>query len=147
MRTNENAFTLIELVVTLSLISIFIGLAVANLPQMINPAQTGAVELSSFLKKARARAVSTTSAVFVTAADTGLVEGRSARNCDSGPGIEDNKLALILPENVSITDLGWSICFDARGFASVDETIPLEDIYDGEQSVEVYLGGAVRVNS
>jgi prepilin-type N-terminal cleavage/methylation domain-containing protein len=48
---DQGAFTLMELVVSLSLLSILFVFAVANLPQMVNPAQSGAGELSAFMTR------------------------------------------------------------------------------------------------
>jgi hypothetical protein len=56
----------------------------------------------------------------------------------------DPELGLAL-DNAFLTDIGWSVCFNSRGFPDANIVIPVSDSYSGNASVEVLLGGAVRV--
>lgn len=143
--TTQQGFTLLELLITFAMVASMLGIVAVLLPEMVNPAQNGAAQVAGFIKKARARAISTTSYLKVTPASTNGLSAERVSSCAAGSGDQDTRMNLELPQGVVLTNISWSICFNPRGFSDIDTTIPLEDIYDGEQQVEVFIGGAVRI--
>lgn len=142
-RLCESGYTILELVVTLTLASVLMGIAVVNLREMANPAQSSAAAVSSFFKEARARAISTTSAYTVTPENTRRLVAGSSVACGEAT-TPDDALILNLSDEVDLTTLGWSVCFSARGFPDRDTTINLVDNYDETNSIDIFLGGAIR---
>ncbi len=146
MRTNnEQGFSITELVVVMSLFTIFTSFAVSNLRALDNPLQDSSSEMLGFFKQVRARAVSTTNAYIVEPAGDGHVVTRYAASCSSTTTTADPQLTVVLPESVALTDISWSVCFNSRGFADDNITVSLQDAYFDSKAVEVYLGGGARL--
>lgn len=145
MRDRQNGFTIIELVVVLSMFSIILGMAIVNLSELVNPVENGAASIMAFMKEARARALSTTSAYTVYPTSTRRVITEYGDTCSDASPVADGSLVIDLPSNVFLSDTTWSVCFDSRGFPDANVTVPVVDIYEGTRTVEIFLGGAVRV--
>ncbi len=144
--SEAGGFSLLEMIIVISLLGIVSGFAVLSLERMINPAESGAATAAHFMKEVRARAMSTTFSYRIRASDTRTIIAEFASSCDSASFTADEELILLLPDEVTMTDLSWSVCFSQRGFAEASESIPLEDLYGTEHTVQVFLGGAVRVS-
>ena len=140
---SENGFTLTELLVVVSLVSVLSGFAFLNTMQLSSPSLNAASEISSFVKKTRAKALASTSAYTITAASTSSLTTTVGTTC-AATQTPDSELTLNL-ENASLTDISWSICFSSRGFPNSNVVIPVSDLYEGANSVEVLLGGAIRI--
>ena len=52
---------------------------------------------------------------------------------------------MALPEDVAITESGWSVCFSRRGISSANLTLTLTHPDHRSRQVEVLLGGLTRV--
>lgn len=139
-------FSLIELVVALAIVSIMLGIAGANLKEMVNPAQNASAEVAAFMKQARARAISTTSAYTVEASSPRQLIAKFGINCSDVNTTNDDTLIVNLPDDVTLTSTTWSICFSSRGLADSNIVVSLEDAYGSAESIEVYLGGAVEIH-
>jgi len=142
---HQSGFSIIEVTVTLGIAAILMGMAWINLQEMMNPAQSGAASIASFLKEARARAISTTAAYTIQPVSPTEIHAFYSDLC-SGATTQDNRLILNLPDRVSLTDITWSICYNSRGLPTETLEIEVEDAYDGSMLVEVFYGGAVRFN-
>jgi len=143
---NCSGFTLIEVLVTLSLAFILSMIAIMNLKELDNPLTNGSAQLASFFKQVRSRAVSSTLAYTIYPSTSDRIETRFAERCSDGTTTDDDTLVLDLPTGASLTDTDWTLCYSARGLP--DGTLEVE-VYDGEgqyKTVEVFLGGAVRVS-
>jgi prepilin-type N-terminal cleavage/methylation domain-containing protein len=140
---NQAGYTLTELLVTMSLLSVMSGFAFVNLLDLSNPARSAASEISGFLKQARARALSTTSAYTVSASSTDTLTTTVGTTCSAAQSAEPS-LTLEL-DHADLSNVSWSICFTSRGFPDKNVVIPVTDDYSGSNSVEVLLGGAIRV--
>lgn len=140
----ESAFTLMEMLVVLVLMGVLMGVAVSSLSELASPQNAAAMEVMSFLKRARAKAISSTRAYEVVALTSQRLISRYAATCASAEKTQDNLLTLSLPETASITNIAWTICFEARGISRSAVDIPIRDM-ENTKTVQVVLGGAVRV--
>ncbi len=137
--------SLLELVIALLILSILMGSAVSNLAQIKNPLKDGVSETLGFVKQVRARALSTTSAYTLFAVSSTQIGTRYAAACDSATTTPDGSLMLQLPTDVSLPDTDWTICFSGRGLAQGAGSFSLRDTHGDSETLEVFLGGAVRI--
>ncbi len=133
-----------ELLVTLAIAGIMIGIGTVNLMELSNPARTAANEIAVYLKRARAKALSTTSAYTLSASSSDTLVATYGNTCSSATQTADTELTLTL-DRADLTDTSWSICFTSRGFPDANVEIPVTDVYEGSNTVEVLLGGSIRV--
>ena len=143
--STELGFSLIELVVTVAISATMMGIAVTQFNDMLNPAQSSASNIAAFFKEARARAVSTTSAYRVQPTSSRQIVAYFGNTCSNTPS-QDPRLMLDLPTDVTLTSIGWNTCFSSRGLADTNTTVSVIDDEGLSQSIEVFLGGAVRIN-
>lgn len=138
-------FTLVEMLVAMGLFMVLSGIAVMNLKELDDPLVNGSAQLAAFFKQVRARAVSSTLAYTAVPVSGDRVETRYGTTCSDASPISDNSLVLELPNGATITDTDWTLCYTARGLPDGNLTV---EVYDGGgnyRTVEVFLGGAVRV--
>lgn len=145
LREAQNGFTILELLVVMGLIASMLAIGTHNLRSMTNQIQSGAAEISGFLKQARAKAIASTKAYKVTVASENQLVASFALNCDSSSFQTDPTLALTMPLEVSITDINWEICFGSRGLPKTNDILFINDVHGEFRSIEVMLGGAIRV--
>lgn len=138
-------FTLIELMVTLGVSGILSGMALMGIKELDDPLKNGSAQLASFFKQVRARSLSSTQAYTLVPDGHYGVQTQHADKCGDSPQVVDATLRLDLPTGASIPDVDWSLCYNARGLP--DGNLEIE-VYDGRgqyRTLEVFLGGAVRV--
>lgn len=148
MRGNEG-FSVAELLVVVSLFAIGMATVVTNLRVAENPLHSATNLTESYFKVARAKAISTTSAYLIEQISATELQVRVGTNCDDAPvGAVDTELALELPTSTFIFYAGGpiSVCYSARGLADDAFTFFVQDASGGSRSVEVLLGGALRVS-
>ena len=137
-------FTIVELLVVLSLISILTAFAVFNLRDLRNPQNAAAMEIMSFIKQARAKAIGQTVSYIIKPVSASRIGSTYGASCSGGVQTPDPSLALSLPAGASLGNTTWSICFEPRGLSKNAVNIPVTQ--DGKtKTVQVVLGGAVRV--
>ena len=141
----EQGFSAIELAAVMALVGIICMMAVGNLKAVRSPVLEGANQTLGLFKLARAKALSTTSAYFVSATSATRLVTSVGINCADTAPVTDPNLWLELPTGVSTTDTTWEVCFSPRGFPDTTVTIPLIDTEGGAETVELFLGGAVRI--
>ena len=142
---NDRGTSLIELVVTLGFATVIMGIAISNLLAMERPLASASRELAGFFKQARAKAVATTSAYTVSAPDSHTIIASFGRTCSDANPTQDMRLYLELPTNINLTDTTWTVCYSARGIADTSPSLTLTGPDYSQTSVQVFLGGAVRV--
>ena len=140
---SERGFTLTEVLVAMSLAAILSGMAALNLMELSDPAYSAASEISGYLKRVRAKALATTSAYTISASTTDTLIATFGNTC-AGAQTDEPELTLVL-ENADLTDVSWELCFTSRGFPNANVLIPVVDSYSGNRTVEVLLGGSIRV--
>lgn len=144
----QNGFSLTEMVITLGFFAVLTASALPNLASLKNPLQSGAETSVGFIKQVRAKATSTTNAYFITVDGNDRLVTAYAENCDMAPEerTDDPTLSLDLPTGVTVVDTNWESCFTSRGLASAASELAIQDIGNRTRIIEVFLGGAVRVN-
>lgn len=143
---SESGFSLTELVATMAMMAIIMALMVPNWRVLDDPLQNSTEQTIGFLKKVKARAVSTTSAYVVEANGPFQITTSFANACSdpSGDFQSDNQLELEMDRGVEMSDTSWNVCFSSRGLADQNIIVPLRDQDGDTRAVEVFLGGAVR---
>ena len=140
----ERGSSLFEVLVVLVLIGILLATAISNLDQLNRPMEAATAEVIGFLKQARARGMSTTRAYTVRPTSTEHLIAEFSTECGES-ATADERLTLDLPRGVLLNGTSWSVCFSPRGLATSDPTIELIDDDGRTKTLEVFLGGAVRV--
>ena len=141
-------FTLFELMIGLFLMSVLALSAVSNLAALKNPIASAAATTVGFIKQVRSKAAATTSAYFITVDGADRFVTAYAANCSAALSsrTSDPGLTLELPAGVSVINTDWSTCFTSRGLASSATELTIQDVGSRRRLIEVFLGGAVRVN-
>ena len=141
----ESGTTLIELIAVLAVVGLTVGAATAILKPAAAPLETGAVLLEGFFTRARARAMATTSAYRITAADASTVVAEFAANCAAATWTAEERMELELPDEVTLADTSWTVCFSSRGAASANVVVTLNHPRTGSEQIEVFTGGSARI--
>jgi prepilin-type N-terminal cleavage/methylation domain-containing protein len=144
MKNDSRGFSFIELVVVMALGSILFGMAIANLREYHNAAQSASFQVASLFKRARAQAIATTSAVRVRPTSTTQLVTEAADRCAATTWTEDNTGGLALSGGALMSDTTWSVCFNSRGFADQNVSFNISDA-TRTSSIEVMLGGSVEI--
>ena len=136
-------FTLLELLVSITIVGILMSFATFDYRALENPVQNGAQALMGFMKKTRAKALASTLAYTITAANSGRIITTYSTVC-SGTQTADSSLTLNLPSSAHLTDTSWSICYNTRGLSDNSADIVVSD-GTTTKTVQVVLGGGIRV--
>ncbi|MCB0345328.1 MAG: hypothetical protein KDD66_09420 [Bdellovibrionales bacterium] len=146
MTRSEKGYTIVELLVVVSMTMTIMGISVYNLRNLERPLKTGSAQLGGFFKQARSKAIATTSAYRVYAISNSQVATTYGVNCDNATTTFDSDLTYNLPTELEFTSTAWEVCFSARGIANDNITVTMEDKEGNTSTVEVFLGGAVRID-
>jgi Tfp pilus assembly protein FimT len=144
-KSSPPGFSLVELLVVMGLTMILIGIAVTNLKQLDNPLQNGAAQLLGFIKQVRAKAISSTSAYVIQPFSSTRLITRHGTTCSDPNMTADSRAVLDLPSGAHLTSTNWNLCFSTRGFPDANIEIQLQDVGGSNKTVELMLGGAVRI--
>ncbi len=137
--------TFVEVMVVFSLVAALTGFASINMHDLEDAGHGSALQLSSLIKTTRAKAISKTSAYFLKPSSTAQILGYRGKSCaDPSPQI-DSQISLDLSDGVTMTDTGWQICFTPRGLVKNSVSVFLQDQYQREFEVQVFMGGTVRI--
>lgn len=141
---SERAFTFIEMVVTMGLAMVCSSAAMLNLKELNDPLKNGSAEIVSFIKQARGKAISTTSAYTIVPISSTQFKVQVSTTCSATEFEDDERLTLNLPTGAYITDTDWTLCFNARGLPDGTLDVTVRDQDTDYKTVEVFLGGGVR---
>ena len=122
------------------------GIAVANLKGINNPALSASAMYRSYLKEVRAKGIARTAAyMIVPNSSNGLTASYSDRCSDSFVSfIPDPLMDFELPSGATFLDTSWTVCFTSRGLASSAVTVTLLGDNGDSKQIELMLGGATR---
>ena len=141
----ERGSSIVEMLVVLGLIGSMLGIAIMNMKELEDPLQTGASQLAAFIKQVRAEAISSTLAYTIKPASTSKIITVYAAKCSDTDTTSDTKVALELPNGAHLASTTWDLCFNSRGLPDGNIDIEMHDIGSQSKTVEVMLGGAVRI--
>lgn len=149
-RHMARGFTVIELIIVLSVIGIMMSIATLRFRGLQNELENAARETSGFVRQARAEAMSTTSAYRVRSVSASQLGAEFAASCnaDDDDWQVDRSLTTRLEGRVSYEGLepdSVLVCFDSRGVGNRDPAIRLRERNGNASDVEVFVGGAVRI--
>ncbi len=159
----HSGFTLMEIIITLAIISILVGLGFTKLNGLSNPLTNAIGQTEAILKQARVKAMATTSATYIfpdiNATSATFVVWRipdcSQVSLDKVPdGYSDPRWSedttfnnLELPKEVSFAQTNWKLCLNSRGLATLinfSGIIGLNYSKKGQSAeVQIYAGGGV----
>lgn len=139
----QAGFSLLETLVVLLLSAVLASIAIGNLRELANPAQSGAAQIEAFLKQIRAIAISQTLAYEVSAESPSRLVASFGTTCDASMQ-NAPALTLDLPIGTTLNPSDFTICFNSRGIAMDNVTAEISDAR-GRRQVEVLLGGGVRI--
>jgi hypothetical protein len=137
--------SLVELLAVLAILGMGVGVATVYFDPVEQPLRTGTRLAEGFLQASRARAMATTSAYRVTPRSATVLGAEYADSCSSTTWTEESQLVLELPEGVELDDPVWQVCFTSRGLTTTNTVIALRHPDEGEERLEVLLGGTTRV--
>lgn len=145
IRLNSTGFTILELIVVLFITLILATTAIPSFAALKNPLDDGIATTLGVIKQTRAKAIATTSAYKIQASTNSHIYTQYLSKCNANTSTADSKLTLDLPIGVALTSNTWSICFDSRGFAQSAQNITLYNQNGKMRTIEVFLGGAARI--
>ncbi len=143
---DQRGSSLFEVLVVLVLIGILLATAISNIDQLNRPMESATAELVGYLKQVRGRGMATTRAYTVRPTSTEHVIAEFSNECGESATADDT-LTFNVPRGVLLNGTSWSVCFSPRGLATSNPTIELIDDEGRTKTLEVFLGGAVRVQS
>lgn len=142
---NEAGFSMYELLVVLAISGILMAAATDNLKILDRQLSYSSEEMVAFIKRTRSKAIASTSAYTIEPLTNTQAIAKVSSECGNGPYSTDSKLFLSLPAKVTFASNSWSACFSARGLASSNSEIIMNDSEGNSNTIEVFLGGAARI--
>ena len=142
---SERGFGIVEIIAVLGLSAIMLGMAISNLKVLNDPLQNNSQQMMGFIKQVRAKAIATTSAYTITAPTRDRLVASSAANCDDPAPTLDPNAYLDLEQGAELASVAFSLCFNTRGLPSANTRLYLRGEQYHYKTVEVMLGGAVRI--
>jgi prepilin-type N-terminal cleavage/methylation domain-containing protein len=143
--SKDRGFTLIEVLVTLSLSAALLGITAATLREYNRSSKNALSLIQSFVKQARIKGISRTAAYKVFADSSGKkILTSFADKCASTTFVPDTALVLEMPVGTKLLSPTWSVCFNARGLTESNITISVATEDSGTKSIEILLGGGTR---
>ncbi|MBL7663335.1 hypothetical protein JNK13_11350 [bacterium] len=142
---NIRGFSLIDLVVSMSMFSIMTATAISNWYDLTNSSDNAADVTIAYLKEVRTKAIQTTLAYTIQPVTASTISIKYSPKCSSTTKITDaSATPLTLPKGTQFQSTSWSICFDSRGFSSSSGTFIIGDYKGRIETIQYYLGGGMR---
>ncbi|NMC64342.1 MAG: type II secretion system protein [SAR324 cluster bacterium] len=140
----ETAYSLIELLVALSLFSVLCSLAVIDYTELQNPADNAGRAMYAYFKTVQGKSMATTSTYTVWPVSSTEIRATSAASCSSAEQLIDAELRFVLPSGAHIGNLDWQICYNSRGLANNSADISVNDSRVS-RVLRLALGGGVKL--
>ena len=113
----KQGFSLVELLVVLSIMAIGLSIAALNLRPLSAPLKSATNGVAGTFRQARTKAMSTTSAYRVSPSSTTRLIVETAKRCNSAASewVAAPQFSFDLEENIVLSDTEWQLCFTSRG--------------------------------
>lgn len=149
-RAAPAGFTLVEVLIVISIMGILFMIAAPSFRGLSNDLENASAETAGFLRQARTKAITTTSAYRVIFESTTHLRVEHARRCDDTTWTADAGVQLYLREGAQLDGTGLTagdvlMCYNSRGIADASPMLVVRDQQGFEYKIETFLGGAVRV--
>lgn len=141
---SEKGFSLVEMLAVLGVISILGATAILNIKVLYNPIANASFEVNHYLKLVRSKAISQTRIIKISPISFTKLSAQTGDSCNTA-STTINNLSLELPNNTSFQNISWSLCFNQRGLSQSNTTFSITDIDSKIKTIEVALGGGVRI--
>lgn len=135
---------MIELITVIAFIAIISATAVSNLKVLNDPLADASFTVSHYLRLARARAISQTQFVRVVPVSTTDIGAQVGTSCDEAT-TPVPELSTQFPKGSFMNDIEWEVCFTPRGLSADNLAFLIRDVDGHTKTVEVALGGGVRI--
>ena len=143
-RRNSAGYTILEVLVTIAFMALLTKFAISNIKSLQNPLADASFEVSHFLRLVRSRAISQTLAIKVAPLSSTRIGTSKSTTC-TGTMTAISDLTLTLPNQSSLPDTTWSVCFTPRGLAATNITFQILGRDGRSKTVEIALGGGVQI--
>ena len=140
----KKGFTLIEILVSVSLLSVLSYVAVLNLKEFYNPLDTASIQIQSHYKLVRSSAIANTKAYLYQPLSDTQIQISSRETCNSGSWTIDPTLALTLIDGAVLNSTEWFVCINSRGFPDANVVFQLDDQDGKTKNIEIFLGGGIE---
>ena len=141
---NSSAYSLIEVVIVMSLLSILCGLATLNYTELQNPADNASRAMLAYFKAVQGKAMATTSTYTLSPLGNAAIRATFSTSCSSVTQNEDLSLRFKLPDGALLGNLSWQVCYNSRGLANNSVDIPVNDSRVS-RTLRVTLGGGLKL--
>lgn len=144
IKSEERAYSLIELIVALALFSVLCGFAVINLTELQNPADNAGRAMYAYFKAVQGKAMATTSTYTVWPISSTEIRATFAVSCSSANQVIDTDLRFVLPSGAHMGNLDWQLCYNSRGLANSSADISVNDSRVN-RVLRLALGGGIKL--
>ena len=141
-RNNSSGFTFIELLVVMVLAGILSSMGAIKFSEFNNPLKTDTASFKNFIGKVKLKAMSNTKAFKIVCDDVKTVKVYGGQNCDTKSWEIMGSDIFKLSDEVSFSQIDWSVCFNSRGFPSNSLDVSLIDNKEKQKDVSLLLGGS-----
>ena len=152
---SERGYTVLELIVTLGFVAVLAGSATFQARSLSDPIQNQTALVLSFVKQIRARAVSTTASYLIYPASATQISVAKGTACPAtipptastlvGASFTADNPKIVLGEKVQLATQTWGVCVTQRGLFTGASNIQLVDTEGKSRTINIFLGGATRV--
>jgi prepilin-type N-terminal cleavage/methylation domain-containing protein len=142
----ELGYTILELMVTLGIVSILALTAVYNLRQINSPIKNATFSVEQFIRLARANAISGTQMIQVQPISATVIGTYSGSSC-SGTMTAISNGTLTMPSGSSLLETNWTVCFNQRGVTSASTLFHIKDNKGNSRAIRVALGGGTKTSN
>lgn len=141
---SQAGYSLIEVLVVASLVSILMSIAALNFRELESPADSAGRALLAYFKSVQGKAMATTSTYTVHAVSPTEIRAVSASACSSAEQVEDAQLRFRLPSGARLVNTDWITCYNSRGLANNSIDISVRDS-TVTKVIHLVLGGGIKL--
>jgi prepilin-type N-terminal cleavage/methylation domain-containing protein len=155
--SRSKGFTLVELLVCLSLVGVISGLAAVGIHSSLDTHRTDANATAQFLRTTRSRALASVHSYVITPESSSSLVAEAVVSCKDRRKVTSvTPIKLFVAPYLRYAPLSWDLCFESRGLmrGQSDGSVTFDIINDKalNSSVRAYsltvgLGGEVSLEA